>query len=66
MPEFKFYGQERVMDLIYKPERTHFLKRALAAGCPVLNGYDMFLAQARYQYRYFMGSEFPSRLVSRV
>ncbi|MDR3145523.1 MAG: type I 3-dehydroquinate dehydratase, partial [Treponema sp.] len=35
MPEFKFYGQERVMDLIYKPERTHFLKRALAAGCPV-------------------------------
>jgi 3-dehydroquinate dehydratase/shikimate dehydrogenase len=66
MPEFKFYGREKVMDLIYKPERTPFLKRALAAGCPALNGYDMFLAQARYQYRYFFGGEFPSRLISRI
>ncbi|MDR2404266.1 MAG: type I 3-dehydroquinate dehydratase [Spirochaetaceae bacterium] len=66
MPEFKFYGREKVMDLIYKPERTPFLKRAMAAGCSVLNGYDMFLSQARYQYRYFMGREFPSQLISRI
>ncbi|MDR1948301.1 MAG: type I 3-dehydroquinate dehydratase [Spirochaetaceae bacterium] len=66
MPEFKFYGREKVMDLIYKPERTRFLKRAIAAGCPVLNGYEMLLAQARYQYRHFLGREFPAQLMSRL
>jgi 3-dehydroquinate dehydratase/shikimate dehydrogenase len=54
--DYAFSGKEVVMDLIYKPERSIFLQRAAAAGCAVLNGYDMLLRQARYQYRYFMGN----------
>ncbi|MDR1318716.1 MAG: 3-dehydroquinate dehydratase, partial [Treponema sp.] len=63
---YSFSGREAVMDLVYKPEMTPFLKRAAGAGCRVLNGYDMLLRQARYQYVQFMGKDFPARLVSRV
>jgi 3-dehydroquinate dehydratase/shikimate dehydrogenase len=66
LEEYHFSGRELVMDLIYKPERTRFLKRAIRAGCKVQNGYDMLLRQARYQYRYFMGREFPIQLLSRI
>jgi 3-dehydroquinate dehydratase/shikimate dehydrogenase len=63
---YTFSGREAVMDLIYQPEFTPFLKRAAAAGCRVLNGFDMLVRQARYQYTEFMGREFPAQLVSRV
>ena len=59
---YPFKGSEVVMDLIYKPERTRFLSRAAKAGCRVLNGYDMLVRQAKYQYSCFFGREFPSRL----
>ena len=54
------------MDLVYKPEVTPFLKRAADAGCRYINGYDMLIRQARYQYARFMGKEFPQQLLSRV
>jgi 3-dehydroquinate dehydratase/shikimate dehydrogenase len=63
---YKFSGKERVMDLIYPPEKTSFLRRAELAGCPVLSGHDLFLRQARYQYRYFVGKEFPSSLLAKT
>jgi len=63
---YKFSGRETVMDLIYKPEKTRFLKRAEEAGCRILNGSDMLLRQARSQYAYYMNKEFPPSLVSRV
>jgi 3-dehydroquinate dehydratase/shikimate dehydrogenase len=63
---FSFSGTEEVMDLVYKPEMTPFLKRAAAAGCRVLNGYDMLIRQARYQYTQFFGQEFPEQLLFRV
>ncbi|MDR1575993.1 MAG: type I 3-dehydroquinate dehydratase [Treponema sp.] len=63
---YAFSGKEAVMDLVYKPEMTPFLKRAAAAGCKYINGYDMLIRQARYQYTQFMGKEFPAQLVSRV
>jgi 3-dehydroquinate dehydratase/shikimate dehydrogenase len=63
---YKFTGRELVMDLIYKPKKTRCLLRAEEAGCKVLNGYDMLMRQARYQYEYFMEREFPASLVSRV
>jgi 3-dehydroquinate dehydratase/shikimate dehydrogenase len=61
-----FSGREAVMDLIYQPDVTPFLKRAAAAGCRIINGLDMLIRQARYQYTEFMGREFPAQLVSRV
>jgi 3-dehydroquinate dehydratase/shikimate dehydrogenase len=63
---YTFSGQELVMDLIYKPEMTRCLKRAAEAGCRILNGYDMLIRQAQYQYVHFMGREFPPQLMSRV
>lgn len=56
---YKFYGHEVVMDLIYMPEQTAFLSRAAAAGCATLNGFDMLTRQARYQYKYFFGADYP-------
>jgi 3-dehydroquinate dehydratase/shikimate dehydrogenase len=63
---YTFTGREVVMDLIYKPEKTRCLLRAEEAGCKILNGYDMLIRQARYQYGCFMEKEFPSSLISRV
>ncbi len=54
LEQYNFNGKEMVMDLIYKPEMTRFLIRAKDAGCRVINGYDMLLAQAKYQYNLFM------------
>jgi 3-dehydroquinate dehydratase/shikimate dehydrogenase len=63
---YSFMGREIVMDLVYEPERTPFLQRAAAAGCAVLNGYDMLIRQARYQYTQFFKRDFPPVLLSRV
>lgn len=38
-----------VYDIIYTPERTALLERAIQDGCPVLNGKAMFEAQAAAQ-----------------
>ena len=63
---YHFSGREAVMDMVYKPEITPFLRRASDAGCRILNGYDMLIRQARSQYARFMGKEFPAQLLSRV
>ncbi|MDR2517979.1 MAG: type I 3-dehydroquinate dehydratase [Spirochaetaceae bacterium] len=66
LESYAFSGFEVVMDLIYKPERTAFLRRAEAAGCRVLNGYDMLMRQAQLQYGYFINAEFPAHLMTRM
>jgi 3-dehydroquinate dehydratase/shikimate dehydrogenase len=63
---YRFTGKETAMDLVYKPARTAFLKRAEAAGCRVLNGLDMLIRQAKYQYQYFTGRDFPVELIPRL
>jgi 3-dehydroquinate dehydratase/shikimate dehydrogenase len=66
LENYTFSGREAVMDLIYEPEVTPFLKQAASAGCRILNGYDMLIRQARYQYTQFSGKDFPAQLMSRV
>ncbi len=39
-----------VMDLIYRPEKTHLLKLAERRGCATVSGVDMFLAQGIAQW----------------
>ncbi|MDR2176859.1 MAG: type I 3-dehydroquinate dehydratase [Treponema sp.] len=63
---YSFTGKEIVMDLIYQPDRTPFLRRAEAASCPVLNGYDMLIRQARYQYTQFFNRDFPVPFLARI
>jgi 3-dehydroquinate dehydratase/shikimate dehydrogenase len=63
---YEFNGKELVIDLVYKPEKTLCLARAEQAGCKILNGYDMMLRQARYQYKFFVGKEFSASLINRL
>ncbi len=55
----KLDGTQLVFDTVYNPERTLLLKSAMAAGCPVVSGLQMFIRQAAYQYRLFTGKEPP-------
>jgi len=63
---YSFTGKEAVMDLIYTPPVTPFLKRAAAAGCKTINGYDMVIRQACLQFGCFMGREIPPQLITRI
>lgn len=48
-----------VFDTIYNPEQTLLVKDAKDVGCFVVNGLDMFVRQAAYQYKLFTGLEPP-------
>jgi 3-dehydroquinate dehydratase / shikimate dehydrogenase len=55
----KLRDDQIVFDTVYNPERTLLLKSALAAGCEVISGLQMFIRQAAYQYRLFTSTEPP-------
>jgi 3-dehydroquinate dehydratase / shikimate dehydrogenase len=63
------YAQEKlhedmvVFDTVYNPENTVLIKDAKQAGCLVINGLDMFIRQAAYQYKLFTGNEPPAKLM---
>ena len=63
---YSFTGKETVMDLVYTPSETPFLKRAAAAGCKTINGYDMGIRQACNQYINFFGTEISEQLLTRI
>lgn len=52
-----------VFDTIYNPEQTILVKEARKVGCFVVNGLDMFVRQAAYQYKLFTGLEPPIQLM---
>ena len=54
---YQFDGHELVYDLIYNPRLTRLLVRALEAGCKVINGEEMLIAQAAHQFRLFTEKE---------
>ncbi len=57
LPGYRFSGREIVFDAIYTPPLTPFLRRARQAGCRVIPGMEMFVAQARAQFRLFTGRD---------
>jgi len=63
---YNFTGNEAVMDLIYTPQETPFLKRAAASGCRIINGYGMVIRQACLQYLRFTGKEIPRQILSMI
>ena len=52
-----------VFDTVYNPEQTLLVKDAKKVGCFVINGLDMFVRQAAYQYKLFTGLEPPTELM---
>jgi len=52
-------GAGLAYDLVYNPTETRFLREANAAGCKVLGGLQMLVAQAAEQFQLWMGEEPP-------
>jgi 3-dehydroquinate dehydratase/shikimate dehydrogenase len=55
-----------VMDLIYRPLRTQFLKIAAARGIRVISGVEMFLTQGFAQWELWMGKAAPEAAMRRA
>ena len=47
-----------VYDLVYRPERTQFLRQAEAVGCPTQGGLDMLIVQGARAFELWTG-QFP-------
>lgn len=55
-----------VMDIVYNPLETRFLKDARSMGCKVIPGMEMFLNQAVAQFELFTRKKAPRELMRRV
>jgi len=59
VPDTVLRGGMIVMDIIYNPLETLFLKRARKQGCFTINGLTMFVYQGAEQFRLWTGMEPP-------
>ena len=59
-------GGELLLEMNYRPRRTRWLREAAPLGCFVVEGIEMFLAQAAGQYRIWRGGEPPFETMSAV
>ena len=50
-------GVRLVYDLVYNPLETRLMREARIAGCEVLGGLEMLIAQARVQFKLWTGRE---------
>ncbi len=50
-------GVRLAYDLVYNPSETRFLREARAAGCEILSGIEMLLAQAVEQFKIWIEDE---------
>lgn len=62
-PSLGLEGVKHVYELVYAPPETPFARRARAAGCIVIEGRRMLVAQAMRQFLLFTGREYPKELV---
>ena len=46
-----------VFDTVYNPRKTKLLKEAKKLGCNIVEGNDMFVNQAKEQFKLFIGRE---------
>lgn len=59
-------GARLAYDLVYNPEETQFLREAQDAGCDVLGGLAMLVAQATEQFRMWTGLQAPEKEMQRA
>ena len=55
IPTAGLQGEEVVLDMIYRPAVTRFLRAARESGCVAVSGLEMFLEQAAAQHRWWFG-----------
>jgi shikimate 5-dehydrogenase len=53
-----------VFDMVYDPVETRLLREARAAGCTVVDGREMLVAQAAAQFETWTGVEAPVGVMS--
>lgn len=62
--EASFFKKDMVvMDTVYTPRQTKFLRQARAAGATALDGVEMFLRQANHQFRIWFGRPMPTEVL---
>lgn len=66
MPPAGFQPGMTVMDTVYHPENTMFLKLARERGCKTVSGVDMFVRQAAHQFHLYTGLEAPLEVMRDV
>jgi len=66
IPPAGFRAGMTVMDTVYHPENTMFLKLARERDCKTVTGVDMFIRQAAIQSRLYTGEEPPVELMREV
>ena len=66
IPESVLKKDMTVMDIIYNPIETTFLKLAMKKGCLTINGLGMFIHQGAEQFRLWTGLEPPIIIMTRV
>jgi 3-dehydroquinate dehydratase/shikimate dehydrogenase len=66
MPPAGFRPGMVVMDTVYHPENTMFLKLARERECKTVSGVDMFIRQAAIQSQLYSGHEAPVELMRDV
>lgn len=62
--DFTYTGKELVCDLVYRPHETAFLVHAKQAGCKIIYGIDMLIAQGKLQFLSFTGSTYPTEITT--
>ncbi|MHB8323560.1 MAG: shikimate dehydrogenase [Candidatus Dormibacteria bacterium] len=55
-----------VVDLVYRPRRTALLERADAAGCRVVEGVEMLVAQGALSFERWTGRQAPVEIMRRA
>ncbi len=65
-PGLRLSGREIVYELVYAPAVTVFLERARSAGCRILPGRKMLVAQGVEQFRLFTGHAYPRHLAEEM
>lgn len=66
MPPAGFQPGMVVMDTVYHPENTMFLKLARERECRTVSGVDMFVRQAAHQFHLYTGQEAPLDVMREV
>lgn len=62
-PDSLFHVDKLVYDLVYNPPLTRLLRDAARAGCRIIGGLDMLVAQAQAQFEWWTGQRPADRVM---
>jgi shikimate dehydrogenase len=66
VPKSLLRSEMAVFDAVYNPRRTRLIQDAALVGCRVVEGMEMFLGQAMFQFHLWTGCEAPAAVMRQV